>query len=113
MPVVSFAQLQWGSSDLIGRFKEYTLYSSGKIEALRYSIKPGYKNLSVSFDTLGHPVMIGKCRHGINYGKWLNASGEIFYYKNGQCENATLPGCGTGLAANKKRFLDLYWELIN
>jgi hypothetical protein len=66
----------------------------------------------IEFDNMGNPVTIGQYKSWNRFGNWLNADGTTSHYTDNVHYTRLVPGCGTGMYHNRKRFNELYEELI-
>jgi len=79
-----------------------------------YKTKNGINHgYAIEFNESGQATSIGKYHKGKKEGKWIYNNGSAYYFKKGEWEIGTAPGCGTGSAIQKEKFENLYSELVN
>ncbi len=65
----------------------------------------------IEFDNMGNPVTIGEYKSWDRFGEWLNADGTTSHYTDNVHYSRLVPGCGTGMYQNRKRFNELHEQL--
>jgi hypothetical protein len=109
---VYYLNAQTSSDARIIAFDKVEYYSDSIIKCV-YKTKKGINHgYAIEFNESGQATSIGKYYKGKKEGKWINNNGGTIYFKKGEWEIGTIPGCGTGTSIQKDNFESLYNELV-